>query len=228
MAIVKTNFTAPTLSGNSAELLAYLQANAADYFDEITADGSGNISCKVGATTALLIGMDGTTLRKVALANGRYIQCENDGGYTVDPKTALFVFAKKTSKGILLATQVALVGGTDSGRQTYFITKNEVGDTCIIGYIQTDWQAASTATYYCADIKNDTTIFTPLTGTSYANRSQLSKSAAVTAMTHAIFSGGHYAPHVFFTTFNQFALTECDIIINDNAYTTDGVIALGD
>lgn len=43
-----------------------------------------------------------------------------------------------------------------------------------------------------------------------------------------VFSGGHYAPKAYIATFNQFALTECDVNINDKSYASDGVCMLSD
>lgn len=96
MAIEKTMFTGQTLAAQKSELLAYLQENAADYFDTIEADASGNISCYVGETVALLIGMDGTTARKVTLANDNAVQCVS-GSYT-NPNAALWQYAKKPDR----------------------------------------------------------------------------------------------------------------------------------
>ena len=231
MAIVKTTFTGQTLAAQAAELLTYLQANAADYFDTIEADASGNISCYVGETVALLIGMDGTTTRQVTLANGQNIHTtrgDTGGGNTMH--AALFRYAKKTGKtanGILLATASGKVSGADAGYTFLFITKNELGDTCILGTLA----AGSYQTpcyYFGADIKNDATIYNYISNVSWEDRAQLSRSAPETALTPAIFSGGHYAPHAFLATFNQFSLTEADLNINGKSYATDGVMALED
>ena len=233
MAIVKTTFTGATLAAQAPELLAYLQANASGFFDEITADGDGNISCYVGDTIALLIGMDGTTTRKITLANGAYV--ETVGVVSADnPRSVTFDYAKKigagtgTANGILLVAKSAFLNSIDAGKMTFFITKNETGDTCIFGYIQTTTSAASTATYFFADIKNDNTIFKPLSSTSYAGRSALSKTMTTTALTPVVFNGGHYAPKAYIATFNQYALTECDLNIGGKSYISDGVCVLSD
>lgn len=228
MAIVKTTFTGQSLAAQASELLAYLQENAADFFDSITADASGNISCYVGETVALLIGMDGTTTRQVTLANGQNIHTTSGGtagGTTMH--AALFRYAKKTANGVLLATAVGKIQGADVGDTFFFITKNELGDTCIIGTLAAG--AYQTPCYYFgADIKNDATIYNYISNVAWANRAQLSRSAPVTALTPAIFSGGHYAPKAYIATFNQFSLTECDVNINGKSYASDGVCMLSD
>ncbi len=227
MSIIKTVFTGSTLAAQQSELLNYLETNATDYFDEISADSSGNISCYVGETVALLIGMDGTTARRVTLTNGTYVELTSVTTAS-NPRSALFKCGKKTANGILLVAASSMIGSYNAGSTTIFITRNENNETCILGYFQETNNQSSTATYFFADIKNDNSIFKPLTNTTYSNLSQLSRSAPMTALTPVIFNGGHYAPKAFVTTFNQFALTEADLSINGKSYTTDGVIALED
>lgn len=229
MAIVKTTFTGRTLAAQATELLTYLQANAADYFDTIEADANGNIRCYVGETVALLIGMDSTTTRQITLANGQYVRMDTNAASSTGtvPYRTLFSYAKKTTNGVLLVTAESYIQNLNVGKATFFITKNEIGDTCIFGYIQST-NTANTATYFGADIKNDATIYKYISNTSYANLAQLSRSAPVTALTPTIFSGGHYAPKAYIATFNQFALTECDVNINGKSYASDGVCVLSD
>lgn len=221
MAIEKTMFTGQTLAAQASELLTYLQANASDYFDTIEADASGNITCYVGETAALVIGMDGTTARKVTLANNNAIQAYN-GSYT-NPNAALWQYAKKTANGILLVSS-ALTGSY--GKVVFFITKNENGDTCITGAVTNGDRSSNPRSYFFADIKNDTTIFTPLLNV--ADFSMLSRSMTTTSLTPAVFNGGHYSPKAYIATFNQFALTECDVNINGESYASDGVCMLSD
>jgi len=224
MAIVKTTFTGQTLAAQASELLAYLQENAADYFDTIEADSSGNISCYVGETVALLIGMNGTTARKVTLANGNAVQSVN-GSFT-SPNAALWQYAKKTANGVLLVSVASMNSSTNYGKTVFFITKNEGGDTCIVGSVVNGDISAVRRTYFFADIKNDTTIFTPVSNA--ADFSTLSRSMTTTSLTPVVFTGGHNAPKVYIATFNQFALTECDVNINGKSYASDGVCMLSD
>ena len=228
MAIVKTIFTAQTLAAQAAELLAYLQANADEYFDTISADGDGNISCYVGETLALKIGMDGTTTRQVTLANGQNISLIADSSTTTLTRSILFSYAKKTANGVMLVTNNTKCLGADTGPTVFIITQNELGDTCICGRIQNSTTSNKYISAFCADIKNDATIFKPLTESNLAGLSALSKESPVTATAAIIFSGGHYAPKAFFNTFSQFALTQCDININGKSYASDGVMMISD
>jgi hypothetical protein len=221
--IEQTTFIGQTLAAQAPELLTYLQANAADYFDTIEADARGNITCYVGETAALVIGMDGTTARKVTLANNNAIQTYN-GDY-VSPNAALWQYAKKTANGVLLVSAAIMYDSTNHGKVVFFITKNESGDTCIVGAI-TGQHLVVERTYFFADIKNDTTIFTPVSNA--ADFSALSRSMTATSLTPVVFNGGHCAPKIYIATFNQFALTECDVNINGKSYASDGVCVLSD
>jgi hypothetical protein len=222
--IEQTTFTGQTLAAQASELLGYLQNNAADYFDTIEADASGNISCYVGETVALLIGMDGTTARKVTLANSNAIQGYN-GSYA-RPDAALWQYVKKTANGVLLVSVANMNGSTNYGKTVFFITKNEGGDTCIVGSVVNGGISNVRRTYFFADIKNDTTIFTPVSDA--ADFSTLSRSMTATSLTPVVFNGGHHAPKIYIATFNQFALTECDVNINGKSYASDGVCVLSD
>lgn len=221
MAIEKTMFTGQTLAAQATELLTYLQANASDYFDTIEADANGNVKCYVGETAALVIGMDGTTARKVTLANGNAVQ-NSSGSYT-NPNAALWLYAKKTANGVLLVSAPLT---SFYGKVVFFITKNENGDTCIAGAVTDGDRSSNPRTYFFADIKNDTTIFKPVSNV--ADFSTLSRSMTATALTPVVFNGGHNAPKLFIATFNQFALIECDVNINGKSYASDGVCVLSD
>lgn len=226
MAIKTTIFKNRTLSSQAPELLAYLQLNATDYFDSITADANGNISCYVGETAALIIGMDGTTQRKVTLANGTYVQCYTSASETTT-LSEVFEYGKVAAGGIMLATKPMKVLGSNVGRMFFFITKNEQDDTVIFGLMFTG-ELSTLLTYYFADISNDATIFKPLNGVAKTAVSQLSHDAPLTALTRVIFAGGHYAPKAYINTFSQFALTEAELNINGKSYASDGICSLED
>lgn len=227
MAIVKTIFTGQTLEAQAPALLAYLQANATNYFDTITADENGNVSCYVGETAALLFGMDGTTTRKVSLSNGQYVETTAEASESNTARTVLIKYAKKTSNGIMIVTKDTKCSNLDTGAITLVISKDESGDTCIIGRIQAGTQSSDLIHVFAADIKNDATIFKPLI-TNKAGLGGLSHQAPISAFTSVGFTSAHYAPKVFFTTFSQFAAVECDVTKNGKSYATDGYFALSD
>lgn len=228
MAIVKTIFTGQTLAAQKPELLAYLQENAADYFDTIEADASGNISCYVGSTVALFISMDGTSSRKVSLANGVYVETTLGASDSNTARTVTFKYAKKTSYGVMLVSNNTKCLAASTGPIVFIITKDESGDTVIIGRIQTGTEGSHYITMFSADIKNDATMFKPITNTSLSGIEPFSQQANISAFTCVGCTSAHYAPKAFFTTFNQFAHIECDLSLNGKSYASDGYFALMD
>lgn len=228
MAIEKTVFTGQTLAAQAPELLAYLQANADDYFDTIEADASGNVSCYVGDTVALFFGMDGTSSRKVSLANGVYVETTLTANDSNTARTVLIKYAKKTTNGIMIITNDTKCLSAGAGPIVLIITKDENGDTVIIGRIQTGKEGSHYITMFSADIKNDATMFKPITNTSLSGLEPFSRQADISAFTCVGCTSAHYAPKAFFTTFNQFAQTECDLSLNGKSYASDGYFALMD
>jgi hypothetical protein len=227
MAIEKTVFTGQTLATQAPELLAYLQTNATDYFDTIEADASGNVSCYVGDTVALFFGMDGTSTRKVSLANGVYVETTLTANDDNTARTVLIKYAKKTTNGIMIVTNDTKCLSTGTGPIVLIITKDENGDTVIIGRIQTG-TSNGYITMFSADIKNDAKMFKPITNTRLSGLEPFSQQADISAFTCVGCTSAHYAPKAFFTTFNQFARTECDLSLNGRSYASDGYFALMD
>ena len=228
MAIEKTVFTGQTLAAQAPELLAYLQENAAGYFDAIEADASGNVSCYVGDTVALFFGMDGTSTRKVSLANGVYVETTLTANDNNTGRTVLIKYAKKTTNGIMIVTNDTKCLAAGTGPIVFIITKDENGDTMIIGRIQTGTSSGNYITMFSANIKNDATMFKPVANTSLSGLEPFSRQADISAFTCVGCTSAHYAPKAFFTTFNQFAQTECDLSLNGKSYASDGYFALMD
>lgn len=219
MAITKTTFIGQTLTAQAPELLAFMQANAQDYFDTIEADTYGNVKCYLGETLAFQIGMDSSTVRKVTLANGTSIQSNAANAYR-----QLLAYGKKTANGILLVFQGA---STAMGNMTFFVTKNELGDTCIFGDMK-GVNSSDTTTYFCADIKNDTAFLKLIDNGQKSALATLSRAANATSLAPIIFNSGHYAPKAYIATFNQFALTECNVSLQGRSYASDGICMLSD
>lgn len=209
MAIVKTNFSGATQSANKTEVLAWLQANASDYFDTIEADTNGNILCGIGSVTALKLGFDGTTASGISLQNGTTATCEATGDR--------FTFAVKTSKGVFLNSYN--YGGI-------FLTKSNVDTTIIIWNIRYETNKYS---YTFADLNNSVTIYKPYANASWADsRSEWVKSADCTSLTPVISNGGTYAPNAYIQTFTEYALIQGILDIGGTKYWTDGVIVLAE
>lgn len=208
MAITRTDFTGTTQATNAPEVLAWLQANATEYFDTIEADASGNISCKIGETTVLLFGFDGNTSSQVTLINGTSI--------THYEKNDRFTYAIKTSNGVYLNSY---------NYGSVFITKSDKGTTAIA------WNIKAGSEFYgytFADFTHSSAFYAPVTGTWNESRNGWTHSAPLTALTPAVFNGGCYAPNLFITTLSEYALIKCIFSIDNMEYASDGVLALKD
>lgn len=206
MAIVKTNFSGITQAANAPEVLSWLQANASEYFDTIEADAGGNISCKIGETTVILFGFDGSTPSKITLLNGASI--------THYEKNDRFTYAYKTSKGIYLDSY---------NYGSVFITTSDKGTTAVAWNFKTD---NNNYGYSFADFTYSTGFYRPDYGSWDASRSVWTRAASLTALTPVIFGGTTYSPNLYLLTFSEYYLLKCNFTIGLTQYTSDGVLAL--
>lgn len=214
MAIIKTTFTGTTRAENGVEVLAWLQANATEYFDEITSDASGNIQCKIEGFTAVLIGFDAATETTFYLSNGTYQVSKASG-------SSFFSAAIKTTKGIQLVSNYHQAGDI-------FISKSDVGSTCMSTFCY-GAGAYNTFGYIFADFVHSANFYIPYSDGNNENaKNHYTHSASNTSITHAVFDGGFYAPDLYIATFSQYARLACVFSIDNKKYTTDGVIVLAD
>lgn len=215
MAITKTIFTGTTAAANGAEVLAFLQANAADYFDTITSPSNGMIKCLVGTTEALVLGTGSDQINgQIKLANGAY--------KTIIFIDSVFVRGYATSNGLLLIQQTVSYGTV-----SLFITKNSQGNACVVSMLKENERKPYK--YVSADIVNGAAI-TQWSSTNTMSEAcdVLSKSAAATGLCPFVFDSGDYTPGLFVATFSQYVGTECEFSLNGVEYVTDGAIALKD
>lgn len=206
MAIVKTNFSGATQAANAPEVLSWLQANASEYFDAIEADAGGNISCKIGETTVILFGFDGSTPSKLTLLNGTSI--------THYEHNDRFTYAYKTSKGIYL---------NSFNFGSVFITTSDMGTTAIAWHFKA---APDFYGYTFADFTHSSEFYAPITGNWDNSRINWVHAASLTALTPVIFGGTTYSPNLYLLTFSEYYLLKCNFTIGLTQYTSDGVLAL--
>lgn len=142
MAITKTVFTAATLGTQAPEVLAWLQANAADYFDSITYDeGSLEIKCSVGDKTALTIKFSGSYRFNLLLANGTTVSSYASS----DPLDYGIV----TDNGIIIHYNYP----TGTTGTWLFITKSD-SDSLIMAAMFSMSSYATTSVFYAGDFFN--------------------------------------------------------------------------
>lgn len=208
MALAKTTFTGTTQAANAPEILAYLQANATEYFDTITADATGNVECKIGQTTVLKLGFDNSTSSAVTLLNGTTEEAYNNNDW--------FTYAIKTASGIYL-------NSWDYG--AFFITKSDKGTTAVC------WErkdGTNTYKYICADFTYSPDFYVLSQGSWGAIQSAMTKQAPLTSLAPIVCYGECYMPNLFVATYSEYAYTKGIFTIGNTQYVSDGAIMLKD
>ena len=144
MAITKTVFDVSSQALNAADVFAFLNANKSGWFDSVTQDASGNITCTADEVDCLKLGFDGS-MRNIT------ITAANNTTGTDNNTTYRWEYGYVTSKGIMLYSkrQAANVVNRDI---SLFITKNDSGDIAIVSIW--DGYNSNQAVFVVADIFN--------------------------------------------------------------------------
>lgn len=204
MAVNKTIFTADRTAQKS-EILAWLQANATDYFDQI-AENSGNIECSLENGAKLTVVFDDT----IAI-------------YKIDSKTGVShsIYGSSTLKytkaGVVTSKGIMIVGALSaSSDNIIIISKTSTGKTAVSMFAAT----ASGSNRYFSFIDMDGDADWARIGNNMAVFS-----APMTSLAPVCFSCGTYCEHVFLTPFTQFE-NPCIMQINSKKYAYGGYLAL--
>lgn len=218
MAISKYVFTGTSITAQASEMLAWLQANATDFFDTISM-ASNIITCSKDSTNALVLGFDGS-------AKNATLTLENGSSIYVDGKSNLWEYAIKTSNCILLKSKS---NSAPSSFQTYlYITKSNNNSLIIAvtGY------CSNSGHFYCGDIFNSSEwddvfgsasqLYNP---SSY--RTYWGITSSLTTLTPiCITSAGTYAPDIYIMRFCEYPQTEGRMTIGGVDYFSTGYLAL--
>lgn len=219
MAIVKTTFDSG--SSNLSQVAAWLQANATDYFDEITLANS-IITCTKDGHTAFVI-TNTEDRYKVYVANGSYVTIKSEVTY----------YGISTSKGLLLHS---IDPNYSSNNNDIIITKTNEGGLgfAVIGTVNTgnyDYQQ-----YYVLDF-NKTLSFNYKYQGDYIHSSKNSVFSFLSPFTDEnVTSGANvvckntdtYLSDVYQLVSNQYFGTYGKIIGESKEYFTNGCLALAD
>lgn len=219
MAITKTVFTATTQAGNAAEVYAFLNANKAGYFDSVTQDESGNITCTVGGVDCLKLGFDGNAKSvRITAANGTVSQ--NNWG------VRRWEYAYATSKGLWLYSNI-LVGYVSPNPVSVFITKTDTDDTAIVAVYDAD--SSQNESFVTADVLNNSVVVRYTGAGIYSsNAAKIIFTSGVTTLTQIpLTTGGvSYTPYLYFTQFSQYPFIPSILTVGTTQYVYDGRIAL--
>ena len=219
MAIVKTVFDVSSLALNAADVFAFLNANKSGWFDSVTQDASGNITCTADGVDCLELGLDGSK-RNITITAANNTTAHDDA------TNYHWEYGYVTSKGIMLYSkrQGTYVAGRDI---SVFITKNDSGDIAIVSI----WEGYSSnqMDFVVADIFNGSVTYL-YDGSSVliaTNPAPIMPSGVTTFTPIALTTGGtSYTPDLFFTLFAQYRFTPSVLTIGGTQYVYDGRIAL--
>ena len=223
MAIVKTTFDSG--SSNLSQVAAWLQANATDYFDEISISGS-TITCTKDSHTAFVMTDIDTTRYKMYISNGTNVTLWGE-------KT---LFGVSTSKGLLLRS----VGKSATDKYNYtdiIITKTNEGGLAFVaaGVAAGSGGSYSSCYYYAIDFNSITLVPWIATDTndtpSYCIPNKLTLfDAHKTSMTNIVCKNADsYTPDVYQIDYSQYSYdTTGKFTIDGKEYYTNSCFALAD
>lgn len=228
MAITKTVFRDDSLALQASEILAWLQTNATEYFDNITYDADNSkIVCEIGLLPALELFFTNNVAFTAYLSNGNSIS------YTraYSGNSTLFYAGVKTTNGLIISYYNDNLPGY--GHINYIvITKNNEDDVTFIAhgqdtpstnsscrlktgsfskYVWTDWYGNASNTY----------MFGP--GYFMGAQTGLTSLVPFVDATYPI-----YTPNCYKLVFNQYFGTAGIFTIDGVSYYTTGYIALSD
>lgn len=223
MAIVKTNFDSG--SSNISQVAAWLQANATDYFDEITLSGS-TITCTKDGHTAFVITDTNDTRYKIYISNGTNV--------TLSGNEVLFGIS--TSKGLLLRSLYTYGANNYSD---IIITKTDSDNLAFVAVgVGKPKEGSSYASAYYFAIDFDSITLTPWIATSPKipsrqwAQNEITKcyQADKTSLANIVCKNtDSYTPSVYQIVFSQYSDDTTGVITLDGKkYFINGCFALAD
>ena len=220
MAIVKTTFDSG--SSNITQVAAWLQANAADYFDDISLSGS-TITCTKDGHTAFVITDTDTTRYKMYISNGTNVTLF--GGKTL--------FGVSTSKGLFIRS-VGLPNSSYYNMDDIFITKTNSGELAFVVIALIAETLNSSARFYAFDFNASSITYYLISGTSpepyYIPKYLTFFDDYKTAMSNVVCKNtDSYTPDVYRLTHSQYSYdTTGKITLDGKDYFTNGCFLLAD
>lgn len=219
MAITKTVFDVSSQALNAADVFAFLNANKSGWFDSVTQDASGNITCTADGVDCLNFGFDNAKSNIIITAANNTTVHDTETNYRWE-------YGYITSKGIMLYSkrQVTNVVARDI---SVFITKNDSGDIVIVSVY--DAYSSSQMDFVVADVLNSNVIIIyEGAGLHSGGSASIIMPSGVTTLTPIALTNNNisYTPDLFFTLFSQYRFTPSVLTIGGTQYVYDGRIAL--
>lgn len=221
MAIVKTTFDSG--SSNLAQVAAWLQANATDYFDEITLANS-IITCTKDGHNALVIR---------DTSNSRYTFYTSSGQSLAVVSYDRPLFGVSTSKGLFIRS-VGLSNPSYYNMDDIFITKTDSGELAFVMIALIPETSNSSTRFYAFSFDAPSITYYLISGTSpepyYMPKHLTFFDDYKTAMSNVVCKNtDSYTPDVYRLTHSEYSYdTTGKITLGDKQYFTNGCFALAD
>lgn len=223
MAITKTTFDSG--SSNLSQVAAWLQANATDYFDDISFSGTAIICTKDGHD-AFVIGNTATARYRMYISNATNVTLFGDE----------VLFGISTSKGLLLRSLYTYGANNYSD---IIITKTDSDNLAFVAVgVGSPKEGSSYASAYYYAIDFDSITLAPWIATSSQmpsrqwGQNQITKfyQADKTSLSNIVCKNTNsYTPNVYQIVFSQYSDDTTGVITLDgNEYFINGCFALAD
>lgn len=222
MAISKTVFTGTSKSTQAPEVLTWMQANATNFFDSITANENGDITCTYDGTAALVLGFYYNSADVGAATRDATLRLANGTTLATQASNLIWDYGVATSTGIILVSR-----GASNDIKTYlYVTKTDKGNTAIFITCNT---TDNYGHFHGGDIKNS------LNWADYFGRYDdimtvvpvWSSSASLTTLTPVCINGyPAYTPNLYYMRFSEYPGIAGKLSINGSDYYSTGYLAL--
>lgn len=219
MAIVKTTFDSG--SSNISQVSAWLQANATDYFDDISLSGT-TITCTKDSHTAFVMTSTSSSRYKIYTSNGNNVTFRGDD----------VLFGISTSKGLFMRS-VGLENPSYYAYTDVFITKTDSGNLSFI-VSGIDSGSQDNARFYATDFNALSIDFwvdsNGASGSHYIPKYLTRLNADKTSIANVVCKNtDSYTPDVYQMVYSQYSYDTTGIITLDgNEYFINGCFALAD
>lgn len=220
MAITKTTFASG--SSNLSQVAAWLQANATDYFDDISLSGS-TITCTKDGHTAFAMTSTRTTRYRIYTSNGNNVTfCGDNVLFGISTSKGLFMRSVGLSNPSYYNYTDVFISKTDSGKLSFIVSGIDAG---------TD---NNYARFYALDF--DAQIITPWVDSNgapapyYIPKYITRLGADKTSIANVVCKNTEsYTPSVYQMVFSQYSYDTIGIIsIGGKDYFTNGCFLLAD
>lgn len=219
MAITKTVFTGTSKSTQAPEVLAWMQANATDFFDSFSTNSDGDITCTYDGTAALVLGFNPSGSTKDAT-----LKLANNNTLATQASNLIWDYGVATSTGFILVSR-----GASNDIKTYlYVTKTDEGNTAIFITCNT---TDNYGHFHGGDIKNS------LNWADYFGREDdimtavpiWSSPASLTTLTPVCINGhSAYTPNLYYMRFSEYPGIAGKLSIDAVEYYSTGYLALKD